>query len=85
MKYRLVFAPQAVKDMEKVAKSNLKDKVYKLLASLEEDPLRPPLEKLFNVKNTYSKRINLQHRLVYQIVENNTVKILRVWTHYGDN
>ena len=86
MSYKLVFTKQAQKDLEKIKKSNLKEKALLLLRSVCEDPLQPPIEKLTGLEFTYSKRINLQHRLVYQIYEEEqTVKVLRMWTHYGDN
>ena len=83
--YRITFTKQAVKDYEKVLQSNYKSKVLRLLAVLKEDPLQPPLEKLLDQEATYSRRINIQHRLVYEIVDETTVKIIRMWTHYGDN
>lgn len=86
MSYKIVFTRQAQKDYEKVKSSNLKDRVFRLLTSLKEDPLQPPREKLTGLEATYSKRINIQHRLVYEVFEaEKTVKILRMWTHYGDN
>ncbi|MBO5046738.1 MAG: Txe/YoeB family addiction module toxin [Clostridia bacterium] len=86
MKYKIVFTKQAEKDLHKLAASPLKDKAFRLLAVLEENPMQPPFEKLINLGETFSRRINLQHRLVYQIIEEEkTVKILRAWTHYGDN
>jgi len=86
MSYSILFTHQAQKDLEKIKKSNLKDKALLLLKALREDPLQPPLEKLTGKDTTYSKRINRQHRLVYQIYEaEKVVKIIRMWTHYGDN
>lgn len=86
MKYKIVFTKQAEKDLKNIAASPLKNKAFRLLCVLEEDPLQPPYEKLCNLIDTYSRRINLQHRLVYQIFEEEkTIKILRMWTHYGDN
>ena len=86
MSYRIVFTKQAKKDLEKVQASTLKGKALQLLKLLQESPLQPPLEKLAGLEATYSKRINLQHRLVYQIFEEErTVQILCMWTHYGDN
>ncbi len=83
MRYNIVFTKQAAKDYEKVIASNFKSKVLRLLQVLEEDPLQPPYEKLINLENTYSRRINIQHRLVYQIYETEkTIKIIRMWTHY---
>ena len=86
MKYKIVFTKQAEKDLKKVAASPLKSKAFRLLSVLEENPLQPPYEKLIDLDETYSRRINLQHRLVYQIFEDEqTIKIIRMWTHYGDN
>lgn len=84
--YKIVFTKQAQKDYEKILNSNLKTKVYNILSVLESSPLSPPKEKLLGFENVYSKRINIQHRLVYQIFEQEkTIKIIRMWTHYGDN
>lgn len=83
--YKIVFTKQAEKDYQKVLQSSYKSKVFRLLSVLEEDPLQPPLEKLVDQKAVYSRRINIQHRLVYEIVDEVTVKIIRMWTHYGDN
>ena len=86
MKYKIVFTKQAEKDLQKVAASPLRKKVLHLLEVLEENPLQLPYEKLVDQISTYSKRINLQHRLVYRIdEESRSVVIIRAWTHYGDN
>lgn len=86
MSYKIVFTKQAEKDLKKIATSPLKEKALRLLRILKENPLQPPYEKLNDLINTYSRRINLQHRLVYQIFEEEeTVKVIRMWTHYGDN
>ena len=86
MSYKIVFTKQAKKDLEKISASPLKSKAFRLLCVLEEDPMQPPYEKLVDLDATYSRRINLQHRLVYQIYEDEkTIKIIRMWTHYGDN
>ena len=86
MKYKIVFTKQAEKDLKKVAASPLKSKVFRLLNVLEDDPMQPPYEKLIDLDETYSRRINLQHRLVYQVYKDEgTIKIIRMWTHYGDN
>ena len=86
MNWRIVFTRHAQKDAKKIAQSNLKRKVEKLLALLEEDPFQypPPFEKLVgDLEGAYSRRINIQHRLVYQVLdEEQTVKVLRMWTHY---
>ncbi len=84
--YKLVYTKQAQKDAKKIAYSGLKPKVLKLLQLLERDPLLPypPYEKLLgDLSGAYSRRINIQHRLVYQILESKKiVKVLRMWSHY---
>ncbi len=86
MKFKIVFTKQAEKDLKKIAASPLKSKAFRLLSVLEEDPFQPPYEKLIDLGETYSRRINIQHRLVYQVFEAEaTIKIVRMWTHYGDN
>ncbi len=86
MSYKIVFTKHAEKDLKKVAASHLTNKVFRFLSILEEDPMQPPYEKLTDLDETYSRRINLQHRLVYQIFEEEKIiKIIRTWTHYGDN
>ena len=86
MKYRILFTKQAEKDLKKVAASELKQKAYRLLSVLEEDPQQPPFEKLVGFQNVYSRRINIQHRLVYRIdEEEKCIVIIRIWTRYGDN
>ena len=86
MSWQLVFTKRAQKDAKKIAAAGLRGKVEELLALLAEDPfLRPPpFEKLVgDLKGAYSRRINIQHRLVYQVFEaENTIKILRLWSHY---
>ena len=84
--WTLHYTKQAQKDAKKLASSGLKTKAQTLLAILEKDPLQnpPPFEKLVgDLSGAYSRRINIQHRLVYQILEAaKAVKILRLWTHY---
>ncbi|MRI58848.1 MAG: Txe/YoeB family addiction module toxin [Epsilonproteobacteria bacterium] len=84
VKYRVVFTKQAQKDAKKIQKVGLKAKVERLLQILKENPYTPPYEKLIgDLEGAYSRRINIKHRLVYQIVEDEkVVKILRMWTHY---
>ena len=83
---RLVFTRQAQKDAKKLASSNLRPKAETLLKLLREDPFTnpPPFEKLVgDLAGAYSRRINIQHRLVYQVLqEERTVKVLRMWSHY---
>jgi toxin YoeB len=84
--WKIVYTRQARKDAEKLEAAGLKSKAQALLAILEENPYRtpPPYEKLVgDLAGAYSRRINIQHRLVYQIQEDTqTVKVLRMWTHY---
>jgi Txe/YoeB family toxin of toxin-antitoxin system len=84
--WRVVFTKQARKDAKKVAAAGLRSKVEALLDILRENPFQtpPPYEKLVgDLSGAYSRRINIQHRLVYQVVEEvRTVKVLRMWTHY---
>jgi Txe/YoeB family toxin of toxin-antitoxin system len=84
--WRLVFTRQARKDAKKIAQSGLKPQTNRLLDLLREDPYRnpPPYEKLLgDISGACSRRINIQHRLIYQILDNiKTVKIIRMWTHY---
>ena len=86
MTWTLNYTKQAQKDAEKLASSNLKTKAQSLLTMLQEDPWQspPPLEKLVgDLSGAYSRRINIQQRLVYQVLEaEKAVKILRLWTYY---
>lgn len=85
-KYKLVYTKQAKKDARKAASSGLKPKVEELLKIIEENPFEkyPPYEKLVgNLEGAYSRRINIQDRLVYQVLEEERiVKVIRMWTHY---
>ena len=87
VKWRIVYTRQAQRDAEKVAAAGLKPKAEKLLSILSQNPYQPPppYEKLLgDLSGAYSRRINIQHRLVYQIFEERkTVKAIRMWTHYG--
>jgi len=84
--YQLLFSPQAKKDSRKVSSSGLKPKVQELLALIEKEPLQypPKFEYLSaNLKGKISRRINKQHRLVYEIFEEDKIiKIYRMWEHY---
>ena len=86
MTWNLVYTAHARKDAKKVSAAGLRPKVEALLDILCEDPFRspPPFEKLVgDLAGAYSRRINIQHRLVYQVTEDaRTVKVLRMWTHY---
>jgi toxin YoeB len=84
--WRLLYTKQARKDAGKLAAAGLKPKAQEILAILEVDPFQspPPLEKLVgDLSGAFSRRINIQHRLVYQVLEDERiVKVLRMWTHY---
>lgn len=86
MSWRLVFAKHAQKDAEKLAAAGLKEKAQALLAIVRENPFQnpPPYEKLVgDLAGACSRRINIQHRLVYQVLEaERVVKVLRLWSHY---
>jgi toxin YoeB len=86
VKWTVVYARHAQKDAKKLAASGLKDKALELIAILEDDPFRnpPPFEKLLgDLAGTYSRRINIQHRLVYEVfAEQRIVRVLRMWSHY---
>ena len=86
MSWTLVFTKQAQKDARKIASSNLKPQTERMLDLLTENPFQnpPPYEKLVgDLAGAYSRRINIQHRLVYQVYEaEQTIKVLRMWTHY---
>ena len=84
--WRIVFTKQAQKDAKKLASGGLRPKAEKLLDILRETPYQtpPPFEKLLgDLSGAYSRRINIQHRLVYQVLaEEKVVKVIRMWTHY---
>ena len=84
--WTIVYTKQPQKDAKKLQQSGLKQKTVALLAIIEKDPFTnpPPFEKLVgDLNGAYSRRINIQHRLVYQVIpESKTVKVLRLWTHY---
>lgn len=86
MSWQLVFTKQAQKDAVKLVHSGLKPKAEVLLDILQKNPFQtpPPYEKLLgDLQGAYSRRINIQHRLVYQVLKNiKTVKVIRMWTHY---
>jgi len=85
-RYKLVYTKQAKKDAKKAASSGLKPKIENLLDIMKENPYQdyPPFEKLVgSLEGAYSRRINIQHRLVYQVLEDEKiVKVIRMWTHY---
>jgi Txe/YoeB family toxin of toxin-antitoxin system len=84
--YKLHFTKQAQKDAQKIKRSGLKSQVEKLLSIIKKNPFKvsPSYEKLLgDLEGAYSRRINIQHRLVYQVyAEQKTIKIIRMWTHY---
>ena len=86
MSWKLIYTKHAQKDAKKLSASGLKPKAQQLLDILAENPFQnpPPYEKLVgDLTGAYSRRINIKHRLVYQVLEDlRTVKVLRMWTHY---
>lgn len=86
MSWQVVFARHAQKDAKKLAAAGLKPKAQELLLLLAHDPFQnpPPYEKLVgDLAGAYSRRINIQHRLVYEVwAQERTVRVLRMWTHY---
>ena len=86
MSYKVVFTKHAQKDAKKLSASGLRGNAEKLLAILKKNPWQtpPPYEKLLgNLAGAYSRRINIQHRLVYQVLpDDQIVKVLRMWSHY---
>jgi Txe/YoeB family toxin of toxin-antitoxin system len=84
--WELVYTKHAQKDAKKLVASGLKDKAKSLLEIIEKDPYQnpPPYEKLVgDLSGAYSRRINIQHRLVYQVYEKeHVIKVIRLWTHY---
>ncbi|MDJ0511186.1 MAG: Txe/YoeB family addiction module toxin [Crocosphaera sp.] len=86
--WQLKFTKQAQKDAKKLAAAGLKPKAKQLLEIIRQNPFTstPSYEKLQgNLKGSYYRRINVQHRLVYEVIESqNTIKIIRMWSHYGE-
>lgn len=86
MSWSLVYAKQALKDAKKIAASGLKTRTQELLETLANNPFQnpPPYEKLVgDLAGAYSRRINIQHRLVYEVfAKEKTIRVLRMWTHY---
>ncbi|WP_019508410.1 Txe/YoeB family addiction module toxin [Pleurocapsa sp. PCC 7319] len=84
MKWQVILSKQAKKDAKKIASSGLKPQAQALLEILQNNPDQPPYEKLVgNLARFYSCRINIQHRLVYEILEQERiVRVLRMWSHY---
>lgn len=86
MSWEVVYAKHAQKDAQKISANGLKGKAQELLAIIKENPFQnpPPYEKLVgDLSGAYSRRINIQHRLVYEVLqEQKIVKVLRMWSHY---
>ena len=86
MSCEVVYAKQAMKDAKKLSASGIKPKAQELLATLADDPFQnpPPFEKLVgDLAGAYSRRINIQHRIVYEVfTKEKVVRVLRMWTHY---
>ncbi|MEI6646909.1 MAG: Txe/YoeB family addiction module toxin [bacterium] len=86
VKWTFLFTKQAQKDAKKISSSGLRDNVERLLAIIADNPFQspPPYEKLLgDLSGAFSRRINIQHRLVYQVLsDTKTVKVIRMWTHY---
>ncbi len=86
MTWRLVYTAQARKDAKKIQAASLREKTEALLELIAKDPCAapPPFERLLgDLKGAISRRINIQHRLVYQVLEaEKTIKVLRIWTHF---
>jgi Txe/YoeB family toxin of toxin-antitoxin system len=84
--WKIVYTKQALKDAKKLSASGLREKAEKLLKILRVNPYQtpPPFEKLIgDLAGAYSRRINIQHRIVYQVIDNEKiVKVIRLWTHY---
>ena len=86
MSWTIVYTKQAQKDAKKIASSNLKPQAQRLLDIIGKNPFQnpPPYEKLVgDLAGSFSRRINIQHRLVYQVYDaQHTIKVIRMWTHY---
>ncbi len=86
VRWKVVFTRQAQKDARKIGAAGLRPKAEKLIQILSENPYQslPPYEKLLgDLSGAYSRRINIRHRLVYQVLEDiRTIKVIRMWTHY---
>ena len=86
VKWKLVYTKQAQRDAKKLKSAGLKEKAQEILKILDDNPFQnvPPYEKLVgDLKGAYSRRINIQHRIVYEVLEDlKTIKVIRMWTHY---
>lgn len=88
VEYKILYSKLAQKDAKKLSATNLQNKAKELIETIKKDPFQnpPPYEKLVgNLSGAYSRRINIQHRLVYEVREEDKVlRILRMWSHYGE-
>ncbi len=88
VEYKILYSKLALKDAKKLSSVKLDNKAKELLEIIKKDPLRSPLpyKKLVgNLSGAYSRRINIQHRLVYEVRESNkTIRVLRMWSYYGE-
>lgn len=88
VEYKIFYSKLALKDAKKLSSANLDKKAKELIEIIKKDPFQkpPPYEKLVgNLSGSYSRRINIQHRLVYEVREHDKViRISRMWTHYGE-
>ncbi|RXJ82108.1 Txe/YoeB family addiction module toxin [Arcobacter sp. F2176] len=88
VEYKILYSKLALKDAKKLSSANLSQKAKELIEIIKKNPFQnpPPYEKLVgNLSGTYSRRINIQHRLVYEVREiDNIVRIHRMWSHYGE-
>jgi len=86
--YKVVYSKLALKDAKKLSSASLDKKAKELIEILKNNPFQkpPPYEKLVgNLTGAYSRRINIKHRIVYEVIENEKlVRVLRMWTHYGE-
>lgn len=88
VEYKILYSKSALKDAKNLTSANLDKKAKELIGIIKKDPFQnpPPYEKLVgNLNGSYSRRINIQHRLVYEVREDDkVVRILRMWSHYGE-
>jgi Txe/YoeB family toxin of toxin-antitoxin system len=88
VKYKILYSKLALKDAKKLSSANLSPKAKELIEIIRKNPFQnpPPYEKLVgNLSGTYSRRINIQHRLIYEVKETDkVVRIHRMWSHYGE-
>ena len=88
VEYKILYSKLALKDAKKLSSANLDKKAKELIETIKKDPFKnpPPYEKLVgNLNGSYSRRINIQHRLVYEVREDEKkVRISRMWSHYGE-